>query len=161
MLKKEVIEYIRQFRDEDKESFPGDAVAHMIELLYNRMVKLNNQYFAKYGTTFEQFDVLAVIIYLTGDKGLSQLELSRRLCVSQGNITRIVDRMMKQGLVTKAPWEDDRRYNIVSPTKKGMDLFNEVNPGFKKLVSGYCKNIKEYQKLKEFLMKWLYDLREG
>lgn len=158
-MKKEIVEYVKQYRP-DTEQYKGEAIAHLVELIFNKMMKRNNNYFVRFGLTFAQFEVLALIWYLSPEEGLSQLELSRRMCVTQGNITRIVDRMIREDLVSKAEWQEDRRYNKVRLTPKGLDLFLKSYKGFEKLVGSYSKDFKNTKRLEEFLMEWLYNLRE-
>lgn len=55
--------------------------------------------------------------------GLTMSELSRRLIVSNGAITGLVDKLAEAGLVTRHEDPNDRRSTIVRLSRKGRDNF--------------------------------------
>jgi DNA-binding MarR family transcriptional regulator len=55
--------------------------------------------------------------------GLTMSDLSRRLIVSNGAITGMVDKLMQGGLVVRAYDPADRRSVIVRLTRKGRESF--------------------------------------
>jgi DNA-binding MarR family transcriptional regulator len=70
--------------------------------------------------TFPQFDVLN---QLERERdGLTFVELSRRLLVTAGNLTGIVDRLHAEGLVRRAVHPADRRAFRLTLTPKGRRL---------------------------------------
>ena len=70
--------------------------------------------------TFPQFDVLS---QLDRERdGLTFVELSRRLLVTAGNLTGIVDRLHAGGLVRRAVHPADRRAFRLTLTPKGRRL---------------------------------------
>jgi DNA-binding MarR family transcriptional regulator len=70
--------------------------------------------------TFPQFDVLN---QLERERdGLTFVELSRRLLVTAGNLTGIVDRLHAEGLVRRAVHPADRRAFRLTVTPKGRRL---------------------------------------
>ena len=72
-------------------------------------------------TTLPRFDILAQLERHDGP--MSMGELSKRLMVSNGNVTNLVDRLTGEGLVERAPSPDDRRVQMVSLTPKGAKSF--------------------------------------
>jgi DNA-binding MarR family transcriptional regulator len=78
----------------------------------------------RYNVTLPQFDVLAELEYL--GKPLTMTELSKRLMVSNGNVTGVVDRLVRDGLVQRRPSESDRRVNLISLTQRGVERFREM-----------------------------------
>jgi DNA-binding MarR family transcriptional regulator len=52
---------------------------------------------------------LRVLFILTGEDGASAGALAERLSVTPSTLTRIVDRLAREGLVRREPDEDDRR----------------------------------------------------
>jgi len=70
--------------------------------------------------TFPQFDVLNQL--QRERAGLTFVELSRRLLVTAGNLTGIVDRLHAEGLVRRAVHPDDRRAFRLTLTAKGRRL---------------------------------------
>jgi DNA-binding MarR family transcriptional regulator len=78
----------------------------------------------EFGITLPQFDVLAELDFL--DRPLTMTELSKGLMVSNGNVTGVVDRLVREGYVERRPSADDRRVQHISLTPAGAKLFHEV-----------------------------------
>ncbi|MDJ0944722.1 MAG: MarR family transcriptional regulator [Kiloniellales bacterium] len=77
-----------------------------------------------YGVTLPRFDVLAALFRF--EAGMTMTELSRLLMVSNGNVTGIVDRLVRDGHVVRVPDEQDRRATFVRLTAKGRAFFEEM-----------------------------------
>jgi len=77
--------------------------------------------FAGHGATLARFDVLAALDRDPG--GMTMGALSRALLVSNGNVTQLVQKLAKDGLVRIAPSPADRRASIVRLTAKGRAEF--------------------------------------
>ena len=75
----------------------------------------------EFKTSMARFDVLAQLERFPD--GLTMSELSRRLIVSNGAITGLVDKLAGEALVTRQEDPDDRRSMIVRLTRKGRDSF--------------------------------------
>lgn len=75
----------------------------------------------EFATSLPRFDVLAQLERFPD--GLTMSELSRRLMVSNGAITGLVDKLMSEGLVQRKGDPADRRAVIVRLTPKGRATF--------------------------------------
>ena len=75
----------------------------------------------QHGSTLPRFDVLAALHRAA--EPLTMSELSRRLLVSNGNTTTVVDRLELDGLVARTPWAADRRIVHVTLTPAGRTHF--------------------------------------
>ena len=75
----------------------------------------------EFKTSLARFDVLAQLERFPD--GLSMSDLSRRLIVSNGAITGLVDKLMAAGLVMRQDDPRDRRSVIVRLTRKGRESF--------------------------------------
>lgn len=75
----------------------------------------------RFGTTLARFDLLAQLAHAraTESTGLTMSELSRRLMVSNGNVTGLVSRLVREGLIRRRTSTTDRRAQIVCLTPKG------------------------------------------
>ncbi len=74
--------------------------------------------------TLPQFDLLAQL-----DKapdGLSMGELSRRMMVTNGNVTGIADRLESFGMVRRARGRGDRRTQTLTLTASGRESFHRM-----------------------------------
>lgn len=93
-----------------------------------------------FNVTLPQFDVLAELEYL--GQPLTMTDLSKRLMVSNGNVTGVVDRLVREGLVQRQPSESDRRVNLISLTPRGIDLFRQMASQHEEWVAGMFADLK-------------------
>ncbi len=75
----------------------------------------------EHDTTLPRFDVMAALY--RSEEGLKMSELSGELRVSNGNVTGIVDRLVNDGLIIRAPVPGDRRAMLVRLTDEGRETF--------------------------------------
>ena len=76
---------------------------------------------AEKGATLPRFDVLAALD--REPEGMNMGTLSRALLVSNGNVTPLVQKLARDGLVRIAPSPADRRASIVRLTARGRADF--------------------------------------
>jgi DNA-binding MarR family transcriptional regulator len=74
--------------------------------------------------TLPRFDLMAQLDKAPG--GMRLGELSRRLMVSNGNITGLVDRLVTQRLLDRQPAPNDRRTQLVKLTAEGRRTFRAM-----------------------------------
>lgn len=63
-----------------------------------------------------------------GDRGLTPTELCRQLCVSKQNMTGMILRLEKKGLISRRPEPQDRRSFRVVATPAGHDIVGQLEP---------------------------------
>jgi DNA-binding MarR family transcriptional regulator len=101
---------------------------------------------AQYGLTGPQWAHLQVLAR-AGPEGLRLSEISKRLRVTEGNITGIIDRLEESGLAERVPHPEDRRVILACLTPAGKDLCSQVGPIFagrlKDLFSGLSNSEME------------------
>lgn len=74
-------------------------------------------------STLPRFDVMSALS--RSPEGLKMSEISRRLRVSNGNITGIVDKLAEEGIALRVAVPGDRRANLVRLTTRGKAVFAE------------------------------------
>lgn len=79
---------------------------------------------AQFKTTLPRFDLMAQLERFP--KGLQMGELSRRMLVTGGNVTGIVDQLERAGLIVRTEDPADRRAYLVKLTKEGRRLFGQM-----------------------------------
>ena len=80
---------------------------------------------ARHGLTLAEFGVLEALYH----KGPMLLgEVQRRILVSSGGITYLVDRLEKRGLVERRDCPGDRRARLAALTPDGERLIREIFP---------------------------------
>ena len=106
--------------------------------------KKADQFFAPFGLTDVQFNLMMLVRHQSSDEeGLSQARLSSMMLVNRANITSLVDRMEKGGMVERTDSPTDRRYYIVRLTAKGRKLLDEVEPLYAKEVRKVMAVLKD------------------
>lgn len=86
--------------------------------------QVRNRLRAEFHTTLPRFDVLAALEHSRG--GLTMGALSKHLMVSNGNVTGIVARLEKEGMVTRRAAPTDRRTHFVRLSDKGLAEFSAM-----------------------------------
>lgn len=95
----------------------------------------------EYDTTLPRFDVMAALY--ADREGLKMNELSRRLRVSNGNVTGIVDRLVEDGSVERIAIEGDRRATRVCLTAAGRESFNSMAISHEDWVNTLFEGVSE------------------
>jgi DNA-binding MarR family transcriptional regulator len=110
----------------------------------SHMKKRADDFFKPYGLTDVQFNVMMLLKHQAAESGgLSQVQLSDMMLVNRANITSLIDRMEKGGLVERTAASNDRRFNIVKLTEKGRKLLEEVDAAYIKAVHDTVSPLKE------------------
>jgi DNA-binding MarR family transcriptional regulator len=78
----------------------------------------------KFDLTLPRFDLMAQLD--RASNGMTLGELSKRMMVSNGNVTGLVDRLEAQGLIQRRPAPKDRRSQFVSLTPEGRKTFRAI-----------------------------------
>ncbi len=77
-----------------------------------------------FDTTLPRFDLLAQLE--RAPKGMTLGDLSRRMMVTNGNVTGLVERLVQSGHIKRFSLPNDRRVQIVKLTAKGQTNFNRI-----------------------------------
>ena len=80
-----------------------------------------------FDTTLPRFDLLAQLD--RAPEGLTMGALSRRLMVSNGNVTGLINRLVEEGLVARRAAKGDRRTQLVKLTAAGGQAFDGMGRG--------------------------------
>jgi len=115
--------------------------------------KKGDQFFAPFGLTDVQFNLMMLLKYQAEDDGgLSQARLSQMMLVNRANITSLVDRMEKAQFVERTASANDRRYNIVKLTAKGQKVLEQVEDLYGREVKKVMAVLKEPEQKKLIAM---------
>jgi len=114
-------------------SRPVELLAHeaLLNIYYTAscLKKRADAFLRAFGLTDVQFNALMLLAHQSGvEGGLSQARLSDMMLVNRANITSLVDRMEKAGLVVRTDATGDRRKNIVKLTEQARKLLEQVEP---------------------------------
>ena len=99
-----------------------------------------SSYFEESDITPQQFNILRI---LRGEgKALSTMQIRQRMLDKMSDTSRIVDRLVKKGLVKKSPNAEDRRLVDVVITLRGKKLLEKIDP-FEEEADKFMSSLSE------------------
>ena len=112
---------------------PIQTVEHesLLNVIYTGTMisRASFRYFQGSELTDAQFNVLVQLKYAS-ERSLSQSALGRRLVVNKADMTGIIDRLEKTGLVARLSHPTDRRVHMIVMTEKGKTVVDGLEPGY-------------------------------
>lgn len=82
---------------------------------------------ARHGITHDQYNVLRILRGVH-PAGHPRYEITRRLIRRAPDVTRLLDRLERQGLVERVRSPEDRRLSLTRITGEGLALLEETDP---------------------------------
>lgn len=139
-----------------------ESITYVLALIYNILQTRVEKYLAAYQLNAVQFNLLMLAAYQNNGRGLSQVELGRRLIASASNITKLVEKSVRTGLLSRKTNPKNRRENIICITSAGCELINQVWPGYDKLVCSLTEQIPPRSRVlvEPILNDWLANLQK-
>ena len=95
--------------------------------------KAARAFFRAHDVTDTQFN--AMVVLKVAGRPLAQKELCERLLVDKSDLTGLLGRMEKAGLVVRKGVKRDKRLNAVSLTAKGLAELERTEPDYAALVN--------------------------
>lgn len=112
--------------------YPGSPEEVLALTTFIKLTRAHNAVIARIGhhgtmgeLTTSQFGVLEAIHHLGP---MSQREIGAKLLKSGGNMTMVIDNLVKRGLVERTRGAEDRRVMVVSLTPAGESLISAIFP---------------------------------
>lgn len=109
-----------------------DSIGCWVGLTARAFERALNDELSPHGITFPQWQVLA---WLALDGELTQAQLALRMRVEAPTLVGILDRMQRDGWISREPAKDDRRKKIIRPRAK-------VRPVWEKVLAA-CRRVRE------------------
>jgi DNA-binding MarR family transcriptional regulator len=156
--KQESIEQIeRQYPDFKVQYF--EAIQTLF-VLSNDLERNMEQYLSGRcpGFSRARFLILMVLIYHEGQRTQPN-EIAKKLNVTRGNMTGLIDNLVSEGFVTKYQDEVDRRQVWIEVTTSGRKLLEKILPGHFKRISKFMGVLKRDEVA--MLLKLLSKLSAG
>lgn len=104
----------------------NSQLIHLTGLLWGQLSSHLDKVLSKVNLNIAKFNILMIIKHVGQEKGLLQNEISSRLLVTASNITKLLDKLEIDSLITRNAKENDRRAKIIKITKKGSDLLDGI-----------------------------------
>lgn len=89
--------------------------------------ELDTELEVRHGLPLSSYEVL-IALEAAPDQRLRMAELADRVLLSRSGMTRLVDRLQKQGLIDRERCEMDARGSFASLTEKGRTLLVQARP---------------------------------
>jgi DNA-binding MarR family transcriptional regulator len=99
----------------------------------------------EFNITLAQFNVLR-ILKGAHPNGYPRHEIIRRMVEPAPDVTRLIDRLIKEGLVERYSSKEDRRLSLARITKKGINLLSKINPEVNKFIFSYSSSLTKSEK---------------
>ena len=106
----------------------GSDEQHLYDTLaqtHDLLAAAFNQMFQGYDLTHTQFSVMKVI-QAAGEEGIATQKIGQRILTRVPDVTRILDRLTRNGLVQRVRSEHDKRVLFVSLTEEGQTIMAEL-----------------------------------
>ncbi|PIP21172.1 MAG: hypothetical protein COX40_00715 [Candidatus Omnitrophica bacterium CG23_combo_of_CG06-09_8_20_14_all_40_11] len=143
-------------------NFRENAV-YALACAYAFVEKEISDYLRPFKLTPAKFNAMMVIKHIGKDKGLSQVEIGRRLIVTASNITRLLDKLDREGYIERLSRKGDRRVNLIRISKKGSETLDQVWPGYHRRIVDIADILSkgELKQISGLLVKWCEKVERG
>jgi DNA-binding MarR family transcriptional regulator len=120
-------EKLKQWLKQSKfESLDQETALNIFVTAYFLRSK-HEEIMVKYGLTMPQYNVLRILKGVYPD-GHPRCEIISRMIEPAPDVTRIIDRLMKDNLVERFNSDKDKRLSMTRITEKGTKLLERANP---------------------------------
>ena len=99
----------------------------------------------RFNITLAQFNVLR-ILKGAHPNGYPRGEIIRRMVEPAPDVTRLIDRLIKEELVERYESKEDRRLSLARITKNGINHLNKINPEVDKFIFNYSADLSNNEK---------------
>ena len=134
---------------------------HAIGLLWGQISSKLDEVLAPAKLNISKFNILMIIKHVGGYDGIQQNEISKRLLVTASNITKLLDKLEKDGLITRNTKKGDRRVKLIRITDYGSKTLDKIWPKYLKITKKINSHIAsvdaDYVEL--VLVDWLTNIK--
>jgi DNA-binding MarR family transcriptional regulator len=131
----------KKFKNVDHEAFLNLFIAS--NYLRGKIEMVCNEQ----GITHSQFNVLRILKGVHPD-GYPRYDIISRMVEPAPDVTRLIDRLIRDELVERYYSEEDRRLSCSRITRKGIALLEKVNPKVDKFINEFSGVLTKAEKAK-------------
>ena len=137
-----------------------ENIIYVMAMIYGMLEREIATYFQKHNLSMPKFNILMAAAFQNEGKGINQVEIGRHLITTAGNITKLVESLYKDKLLTRVQNKDNRRENIIKITPKGRAFIEKIWPEYDNLLKSSTDLISaaNQEKMSEILKNWFFDL---
>lgn len=135
----------------------NSKLIYTIGLLWGQISTTLDSLLANYGLNISKFNILMIIKHVGQENGIQQNEISKRLLVTASNITKLLDKLEKDGMITRNDKKGDRRVKLIKVTDSTSKLLDEVWPVYLEEINKLVSALKETDRknVEKLLLNWL------
>jgi DNA-binding MarR family transcriptional regulator len=100
-------------------------LSHQLVELYEKLSSWEQDVVKSSGLSTAQMHTIEIVGHGGNGASLRMKELAKKMGVTTGTLTVMIDRLEQQGLLHRIPHETDRRSYLIALTQKGQGLFAE------------------------------------
>jgi DNA-binding MarR family transcriptional regulator len=116
----------RTYRDRAEQAFVG------LLFVGGRLFQSLEDVCAEHGLTHTQYNVLRILRGVH-PAGHPRCEIADRLITRAPDVTRLLDRLERQGLIERTWSKENRRLSMAKITRRGIDVLQRLDPAVKAL----------------------------
>jgi DNA-binding MarR family transcriptional regulator len=98
-------------------------LSHLLVELYEKLSSWEQDVVKSSGLSPAQMHTIEIVGH--GGEAMRMKDLAKKMGVTTGTLTVMIDRLEQQELLHRTPHETDRRSYLIALTKKGQGLFAE------------------------------------
>jgi MarR family transcriptional regulator for hemolysin len=134
------------------------SVGYWVVMTAQALQRTLNDELARHGITFRQWQVLA---WLALEGELSQTDLAERMSIEPPTLVGILDRMERDGWISRNECPSDRRKKLVRPTPRVEPVWSKMVACARKVRAQAVRGIDDSQveQLKQLLAAMQHNLR--
>ncbi len=120
----------------------AESIAHIVVVtarLFDRQLAMRLR---RYNVPIGQWPFL---LFLWANENLSQRDLSRLMAIEESTVTNTVDRMERDGLISRTRTPDNRRRNQLRLTERGRGLMSTLLPEAMQVVQTATQGMSEME----------------
>ena len=153
-MKKDLDLYFEKQNDSSK-------LIYTIGLLWGQISNKLDSLLCKYNLNIAKFNILMIIKHIGSKDGIQQNEISQRLLVTPSNITKLLDRLEKEKMISRNPKENDRRVKLIKISDTASSLLDEIWPYYSAEVIKITEKLAENDKqdIEKILVEWLTNIK--
>lgn len=150
-------EALKQRLKQSKFESPEQEAFLNIIVTANFLRTKNDEILCKYGITSPLYNVLRI---LKGKypEGYPRCDIISRMMDQAPDVTRLIDKLLKDGYVERFESESDRRLSLTRITQKGVALLDKIKPELDQMHRLISDNLtKEERKELSLLLEKIYE----
>ena len=134
---------------------------YTIGILWNKISTKLESTLSKYNLNIAKFNILMIIKHAGANDGIQQNEISKHLLVTASNITKLLDKLEKDGMIVRSSKESDRRVKLITVTEKSSDILDKAWKVYQKEIKEITAKmpVSEAKQLNKQLLEWLTNIK--